>query len=192
LLGEVSGKPMNADSQFKLNLGFTCPAAIVARTRRAAGVKAWRYRYFGNWPNQEFAPGVGAYHGSEIAMIFGTSEVLSKTPDVPSEAQLSRIMRTAWATFAKDPENGLSDIGWPVYEQHADTLIRLGFQNEPRASLGSNEEYDRFCKIWEQEPSISAPTIKDEDDEFTPGSNGAPPTFSVITPTKPGKRSRLH
>jgi hypothetical protein len=34
-------------------------------------------------------------------------------------------MQHAWATFAKDPEKGLSGLGWPVYQQSGTFLSNL-------------------------------------------------------------------
>jgi cholinesterase len=56
---------------------FHCPAANAAVARSDAGVPAWRYLYAGEWPNQQLGTrclGVkGAWHGAEIALVFGTS-----------------------------------------------------------------------------------------------------------------------
>jgi cholinesterase len=75
-----------------------------------------RYRYHGDFPNQEISPKAGAYHSSEIPLLFGTSADTGK--DTPSEAQLAKNMRHAWAEFAKDPVSGLLKLGWPLYDQN--------------------------------------------------------------------------
>jgi cholinesterase len=74
-----------------------------------------RYRYHGEFPNQEISPKAGAYHSSEIPLLFGTSADTGR--DTPSEVLLAKNMRHAWAEFAKDPVNGLVKLGWPVYNQ---------------------------------------------------------------------------
>jgi cholinesterase len=74
-----------------------------------------RYRYHGVFPNQILTAKSGAYHSSEIPLIFGTST--DTGADTPDEAKLAKAMQHAWATFAKDPDNGLSRLGWPVYQQ---------------------------------------------------------------------------
>jgi carboxylesterase type B len=38
-------------------------------------------------------------------------------PDTAEQKSLTKLMMTAWATFAKDPENGLDRLGWPVYDE---------------------------------------------------------------------------
>jgi carboxylesterase type B len=37
-------------------------------------------------------------------------------PDTAEQKTLAKTMMTAWASFAKDPENGLEKLGWPVYD----------------------------------------------------------------------------
>lgn len=78
-------------------------------------VAAWRYLYFGDWPNLRLYPGSGAYHGSELEMVFGTAQDVSGTPNTPAEDATSMYMMKAWVAFARDPENGLEQLGWPVY-----------------------------------------------------------------------------
>lgn len=48
---------------------FTCPAARRAKQAASAGHKAWRYRYFGDFPNMRVTnkPPSGAWHGSEVS-----------------------------------------------------------------------------------------------------------------------------
>ena len=109
-----------------INGQYTCPAADAAKARRDNGVPVWRYRYKGEWPNQNIGPNSGAWHGSEIAMIFGTTEYLSKKADVSDEFILSGKMRSAWATFVKDPVKGLlqnrTDApAWPSYNPQGKT-----------------------------------------------------------------------
>jgi carboxylesterase type B len=69
----------------------------------------------------------GAFHGSEIGMVFGSIEhqqvffgemIQEKIsyPDTMEQKALTKTMMTAWASFAKDPENGLDKLGWPVYD----------------------------------------------------------------------------
>jgi cholinesterase len=113
------------------NAAIGCPSAAAAKARRDAGVPAWRYQYSATWPNQKLGgtapPDVGAWHGSEIALIFGTTEVKNnlKGTDLPAEKELAKKMRDAWAGFAKDPEHGLEKLGWPLYDPNSKQPFRL-------------------------------------------------------------------
>jgi cholinesterase len=95
--------------------------------RRDAGVPAWRYLYSGEFPNQSLGPccpnSEGAWHGSEIALIFGTTEIKKEGTDTPAETKLAAEMRKAWTAFAKDPVDGLNKLGWPSYDP--DSELRL-------------------------------------------------------------------
>ncbi|KAF7336132.1 Glycoside hydrolase, superfamily [Mycena venus] len=56
---------------------FTCATSQTASFRAKAGVPTWRYRYFGDWNNlrlYDCCPGSGAYHTSDLEMVFGTAE----------------------------------------------------------------------------------------------------------------------
>jgi cholinesterase len=106
---------------------FGCPSADAAKARSAKNVKSWRYLYSGEWPNQMIAPEAGAWHGSEIGMVFGSTEYQQQFyskmtkqsisfPDTEEQKKLAKTMMTAWTSFAKDPEHGLEKLGWPVYD----------------------------------------------------------------------------
>jgi hypothetical protein len=114
------------DAQWDLftQRAFTCPAAQTARDRRMYGVPTWRYRYGGDWENLRLyngsaglgGRGSGAYHGSDLSLVFGTAEDVSGLPNTRAEDKVSGYMMGAWAAFARDSRKGLEGFGWPVYE----------------------------------------------------------------------------
>lgn len=111
------GKGLGRVQRYLMNMVFTCPSGFMAEERIAHSVPAYRYRYFGVYPNTHLDPDVGAYHAAEIAVLFGTSESYSGIKDSDAEAETGKLMRKAWSAFAKDPENGLtSELGWPRYD----------------------------------------------------------------------------
>jgi cholinesterase len=69
----------------------------------------------------------GAFHGSEIPLVFGSSQYQQiyyseqakkniSFPDTPEQERLVKSMMKAWSTFAKDPDNGLEkELKYPVY-----------------------------------------------------------------------------
>ena len=89
---------------------FTCPIGERALASAVNNAPVWRYRYFGNLPNLKLStdPDSGAWHGSEVCVLFGTDEdvqhIVKRTPE---EEEFEQYMRGAWAVFAKDPERGL-------------------------------------------------------------------------------------
>lgn len=79
------------------------------------GLPAWHYTYAGTWPNQDIGTG-GAYHTSDIGMVFGTHEIITHRPGLCAEWKLSWAMSNAWASFARDPYGALGALGWPEFD----------------------------------------------------------------------------
>ena len=136
--------PASAWNTFNLQ-AFTCPTGIRANVSAANGVPTWRYRYFGVFPDLTIATGSGAYHGSEIPIIFNTTP--SDPPQTSAEIAIGSYMRGAWAAFAKDPVNGLKTYegGWPQYQAGNETLIRLAYNNLTGPNPALPYMYDAGC-----------------------------------------------
>ncbi|KAI9155553.1 Para-nitrobenzyl esterase [Paramyrothecium foliicola] len=86
---------------------YTCSTSAVSRSAANVGYKVWRYYFNASFPNNQPFPGAGAWHTSEIPIVFGNY----RQDDLLSEEQvmLSRSMQQAWGNFAKSPESG---PGW--------------------------------------------------------------------------------
>lgn len=125
---------------------FTCPIAYQANAREDHGVPAWVWRYFGDWENTRLYPTSGAYHGSDLEMIFGASGDVSGIPPVEDQEKLTAIMQRAWYEFSNDPWHGLTkEMGWPKYDESKDSLIVYGKDNSPKPSLVKPSEYNAPC-----------------------------------------------
>jgi hypothetical protein len=117
------------DAQWDLftQRAFTCPTALTAKYRRQYGVPTWRYRYGGAWENLRLYNGTaglgkwgsGAYHGSDLSLVFGTAEDVSGLRNTLAEDEVSRYMMGAWAAFARGE---LREFGWPEYEANGKRL----------------------------------------------------------------------
>lgn len=94
---------------------FQCPADLMARNRYAAGAETFRYFYAGNFSNIAPRSWEGAYHSSELPLIFGTSG-MARGASTAFEISLSEKMQDLYLAFASDPVNGLKSQGWPVYK----------------------------------------------------------------------------
>lgn len=136
---------------------FTCPTAATAQYRADRQVPTWRYRYHGQWANLRLyngtaglgSRGSGAYHGSEVEMVFGTGQDVSLVANSAREDEVSAYMMGAWAAFARDPETGLTGYGWPAYGAGSEasgglTLVQLAL-NSVRASFELPSLYDSAC-----------------------------------------------
>ncbi|PQE27795.1 hypothetical protein CJF31_00010020 [Rutstroemia sp. NJR-2017a BVV2] len=127
---------------------FFCPAAVRANVSVYNDVPVWRYRYFGDYPNMQLQENIdaGAYHGSEVFTLFGNTPSGAGIPaQTLAEKGTGDYMRKAWAAFAKDPENGLTRLGWPAFDPEKNTLIRLGYGNSTGLNLASSASYDAGC-----------------------------------------------
>jgi cholinesterase len=141
------GQKQDPAAAKKQNAGFECPSGAAADARRLQGVPSWRYRYM---PNK-------AVHGAEIASVFGTMQGMGRNPLAATNTKaLSKVMMQAWAAFAKDPQSGLTKIGWPKYNPMNRTLILLGEGNGPGATFASPAEYDNFCdEYWKSKTTVN-------------------------------------
>ncbi|KAE8312648.1 Alpha/Beta hydrolase protein [Aspergillus transmontanensis] len=90
---------------------FQCPVPYSVARRQSLGLTTYRYQYRGNFTNISPEGGLGAYHTSELPLIFGTSSIYG--PDSHFERAVSAKMQDLWVAFAKDPEDGLVHQGWP-------------------------------------------------------------------------------
>jgi len=97
----------------------------------------------GVFPNLAVSSEAGTWHAAEIPIIFNTAP--STPPATEAEISIGNYMRAAWATFAKDPVNGLSNYGWPKYDPSMDTLVRLAYDNITGPNLINPRRYDADC-----------------------------------------------
>ncbi|KAH8810141.1 Alpha/Beta hydrolase protein [Flagelloscypha sp. PMI_526] len=109
-------------------LSIFCPVVLEAQIRYAANAPTFRYLYGGNFSNISPQWWEGAYHASELPLIFGTSGDY-RGASTPLELATSEKMQDYWLAFAKDPVNGLPALGWNAYKPDGDAVL-LGFENE--------------------------------------------------------------
>lgn len=124
---------------------FTCPTGQRANASILANDPTWRYRFHALFPNINISSEGGAYHGAELTLLFGTESQLE--PSTAEEDAFAEYLKGAWVAFAKDPVAGLSTYegGWPTYDPAAETLVRLGFENQVGTNLAFPELYDAGC-----------------------------------------------
>jgi acetylcholinesterase len=93
---------------------FQCTTVKATQDRYAAGAPTFRYLYGGNFSNIAPQPWEGAYHSSELPLIFGTHGI-RRGASTPFEIQVSLVMQNYWLAFAQDPMKGLPALGWDAY-----------------------------------------------------------------------------
>ncbi len=120
------------------DLQFACPNTAFTRNFASAGNPTWRYVY-----THVFAGPTaiyGAFHGAELAFVFGPSATAT-----PAEADLSAQMQRQWTRFAANGDpNGGSDPNWPRRLPADD--IAIEFDDMARGLI---QDYRKpYCDFW--------------------------------------------
>ncbi|KAJ4305468.1 hypothetical protein N0V90_000999 [Kalmusia sp. IMI 367209] len=131
-------------SDFYFQLVFLCPSFKTSKLRAAAGLPTYRYMYTGNFSNISPRPWMGAYHGSELPMLFGTHGNY-RGASTKYQIAVSEAMQDAYRAFADDPVSGLKGQNWPVYTEQRD-VVRWFASNETVARNLVGE-----LKAWEEQ-----------------------------------------
>lgn len=137
-------------SQIMTDLQFGCPASLLAYDSSKSGYPTWRFFFSATFPNLQKFTNAGAYHASEIELIFGTfgklPTAVSARPSTQDEVTLSASMQAAWATFAKNPTRG---PGWVEYGRAAQDLADFGgWRARGGISMISPNEVDSKCALY--------------------------------------------
>ncbi|OGM45048.1 carboxylesterase family protein [Aspergillus bombycis] len=126
---------------------FNCPIVETVGNRLEQDIPTWRYLYHGNWSGLSPTPWLGAYHSSDVPIVFGTYDKTTiQPPSNPAEVAASKYIQGAWVAFAKDPWKGLSDYGWPQFTSQNRSLVSLALDNRIPATISSAEKWDSHCR----------------------------------------------
>jgi len=132
-----------AISDVATKAAFLCAHHKIADLATANNYTAYRYYFNASFPNTMPYPNLGAYHGAEIPLVFGTYDKVNATAQ---QIALSAYMQGAWADFAKNPSAG---PGWPKVGSAAADIADLG-------GNGSSGEYqiptsaiDGSCALYD-------------------------------------------
>ncbi|KAJ7230272.1 acetylcholinesterase [Mycena pura] len=86
--------------------------------------------YAGIFPNLNFYKWLGAYHASDLPIIFGTYGLLDGIANTTAfEVEVSQSVQDHILAFAKDPYHGPQKMGWEplvASDPHGGDLIRFG------------------------------------------------------------------
>ncbi|KAL1953661.1 hypothetical protein VTO42DRAFT_2410 [Malbranchea cinnamomea] len=131
------------------DLAFTCGTKRVTEAS-ATVVPTWRFLYNASFPNHQPFPDAGAFHASEIPIVFGT---YAKQNATAQQIALSNSMMSAWTSFAKNPHHG---PGWnPVGTFDGLDLGDFGTGGTAGVTVQSAEWLDRACNILSpQRPGV--------------------------------------
>ncbi|KAF2181535.1 alpha/beta-hydrolase [Zopfia rhizophila CBS 207.26] len=109
---------------------FICPTYNSTLERNHLSIPVYRYQHAGTYPNLNPVEWIGAYHGSDIPMNFGTYDLVKGLGDaIQLEIETSRAMQDHILAFAKDPYYGPQKLDWEPLNASAPQggkLIRFG------------------------------------------------------------------
>lgn len=109
------------------------PARYVARMTQKWGGRAFVYR-FSRVPGTQLARQAGAFHGVDLAYVFGNMAAASGYD--ATDLELSRQMMGSWVNFARTGEpNGPGLPRWPAYDAASERHLEFGDSVEARAGL---------------------------------------------------------
>ncbi|KAL3428953.1 alpha/beta-hydrolase [Aspergillus tetrazonus] len=96
---------------------WDCTAATDSAMRRSLGLDTYRYLWGGNFSNISPVPWLGAYHWSDLLMIFGTYQDASGV--IPQlEADASKSMQDHILAFMKNFSTVQETVGWPAFNPY--------------------------------------------------------------------------
>ncbi|KAK5054509.1 hypothetical protein LTR84_001400 [Exophiala bonariae] len=131
-------------AQIATDATFRCTSGFVANlTSTRLDVPVWQYVFDAVVPSNEWEeyPGLGVYHASEIALIFGTYPRENSTE---AEAALSQSMQKQFADFVKNPERG------PGWDQWPDVGILSVNGTNAVTTVEDVRDLDAVCVVWDQ------------------------------------------
>ncbi|RAL12687.1 carboxylesterase [Aspergillus homomorphus CBS 101889] len=148
-----------AATLFKLTESIiACPVAHEVKNRNLAGLPTYRYQYAGNFTNISPLPWFGAYHSSELPILFGTHNQYGG-PSTQFEWEVSYAMEALWLSFAEDPSRGpvrltvesaalnpnnSSYFAWPEFQQGSSNLVVFA-ENDVLMQLVTSDRIDDHC-----------------------------------------------
>ncbi|AEO64622.1 uncharacterized protein THITE_2041205 [Thermothielavioides terrestris NRRL 8126] len=131
---------------------FACLASNTTRARARLGLPTYRYQYAGNFSSVTPLPWMGAYHASDVPMLFGTYATLGDTAEVTAfQREVAEAMQDYVLAFMEDPKNGLRKKGWLPWGETQGSEVKDGRNMLRFASGGvvarnvSADEVDDAC-----------------------------------------------
>ncbi|KAL4733148.1 Alpha/Beta hydrolase protein [Aspergillus similis] len=108
----------DASREMAMEGEWICTAYRDAILRSTLGLETYRYEWAGNFSNISPVPYLGAFHWSDLLMIFGT--YMTDAGDISElEIDTSRVMQDFFLAFLKDSSSVSSVVGWPAFNATA-------------------------------------------------------------------------
>ncbi|KAI6818296.1 chlorogenic acid esterase precursor [Hortaea werneckii] len=133
------------------DLRISCGIPPELSNREAAGLTTYRYIYSGNFSNVSPLPWMGAYHSSELPIIFGTHYEY-RGNSTPFEWEVAHTMQDLWLSFAADkskaPHAQLEDgstFSWPAYSDSKSSTVEFASGDEVTSLVSGESPGDQEC-----------------------------------------------
>ena len=109
----------------------------------------FRYEYSGNFSSISPWDQLGAYHSSELPLIFGTYPNYREDLLTPASAALlnetSELMQDSWLAFMRDGAAGMAEVGWPAYTSVDGGVVREFARDGVPAVDGNERAWEALC-----------------------------------------------
>ena len=129
---------------------IACGVSAESLRRYHTGYTSYRYQYAGNFSNVSPVWWFGAYHSSELPLLFGTHDEY-RARSTPEEWATSYAMQAFWLSFASDPSAGPrwlapngSYVAWPKF-QPGNASMALFAEGETLVRWVAPERIDNEC-----------------------------------------------
>jgi carboxylesterase type B len=139
---------------------IACPVARNVQTRNLANLTTYRYQYAGNFSNISPVSWFGAYHSSELPLLFGTHYEY-RANSTGFEFQVSWALQALWLSFAENPGRGPVRLAlggmegnpnnqtlfkWPEFRQGEENMLVVA-EDGVLFDLVGSDRIDRFCSL---------------------------------------------
>lgn len=142
-----AGYPNISDVKSQTLSRHVCPGMYASNLRAKTNATTWKFYNTANFTNVSPRPWEGAYHTSELAYLFGTYAEynLDIAPPSTLEVQTAETWQDLYTAFMIDPEQGLTEIGWPQYRTDGQAMMFGGNGSKQATQLIDAQVLETLC-----------------------------------------------
>ena len=132
------------------------PAVRVLEEQQRAGAETYEFVFSAGYSDPGLPPWVGASHGMELPMCFGSFAACSGVEVSDNMLQLSERVMRAWAAFARHGDPSTDGLGeWPCYGTERNTML-IDYQQ----SKVVQDHHGPERQAWTHVPNDSVGTFR--------------------------------
>ncbi len=123
--------PRKAYNEIVGDMGFTCPSLLMATLLSKAGANTYLYNFAKAPDEKGMAKDWGAFHGSELAFIFGQFKVLNFNFKSKKNYKVAKDMILLWSSFARSGVPAAAGVPhWPAFTLPEGSYLRIDVESE--------------------------------------------------------------